>query len=129
MDGTPRTIGYCFRSCCDARSSQNSLNVSSRRSGRRYISDPDTPGKPAHMPFRNEDTSAYGPEDLKILHEVFDLAWERLRAPGYGGKNDEEVAVARRLLAKCIMTNAKPGQLDVPLLFERCLGAFHRRSR
>jgi hypothetical protein len=27
------------------------------------------------MPFRNEDTSAFGPEDLKILHDVLDLAW------------------------------------------------------
>jgi hypothetical protein len=36
---------------------------------------------------------------------------------------------ARRLLATCIMANAKPGQLDVQLLFEHCRGTFHRRSR
>jgi hypothetical protein len=78
------------------------------------------------MPFRDEDTSAFGPEDLKILHEVFDLAWQRLVADGFGSRTDEEVETTRRLLARCIMTLAKPGQLDVDLLFERCLGAFRQ---
>jgi hypothetical protein len=81
----------------------------------------------ASMPFRHEDTSAFGPEDLKILHEVFDLAWRRILADGFDTNNYEEVENARRLLATCIMTNAKPGQLDVDLLFERCLGAFRQR--
>ena len=79
------------------------------------------------MPFRHEDTSAFGPEDLKILHDVFDLAWRRVLADGFGNNNNEEVEDARCFLATCIMTNAKPGQLDVDLLFERCLGAFRRR--
>ena len=79
------------------------------------------------MPFRHENTSAFGPEDLKILHEVFDLAWQRLFADGFRGKDDEGVNNARRILATCIMANAKPGQLDVQPLFERCLGAFHQR--
>jgi hypothetical protein len=35
------------------------------------------------MPFRHEDTSAFGPDDLKTLHEVFERVWERLRAEGY----------------------------------------------
>jgi hypothetical protein len=29
-------------------------------------------------------------------------------------------------LATCIMTYAKPRQLDVEMLFERCLKAFHQ---
>jgi hypothetical protein len=81
------------------------------------------------MPFRHENTSAFGPEDLKILHEVFDLAWQRLVAGGLGRWDDEGRETARRLLATCIMTYAKPGQLDVELLFERCLGAFNQDSR
>ena len=80
-----------------------------------------------HMPFRHEDTSAFGPEDLKVLHDVFDLAWRKILASGFGNNNYEDVEDARRLLATCIMTNAKPGQLDVDLLFERCLGAFRQR--
>jgi hypothetical protein len=83
----------------------------------------------AHMPFRHENTSAFGPEDLKILHEVFDLAWQRLLADGLGGTDDEEVNNARRILATCIMTNAKARQLDVQLLFERCLSTFDSRRR
>jgi hypothetical protein len=79
------------------------------------------------MPFRHEDTSAFGPEDLKILHDVFDLAWQRLRADSFGDKDGEQVENARSLLATCIMQNAKPGQLDVKLLFERCLSAFTQR--
>jgi hypothetical protein len=80
------------------------------------------------MPFRHENTSAFGPEDLKILHEVFDLAWQRLVADGLGSRTDEEVENARRRLAECIMTLAKPGQLDVEQLFERCLGVFRQRA-
>jgi hypothetical protein len=45
--------------------------------------------------------------------------WEKL---------DQEVNNARRILATCIMTNATPGQLDVQLLFEGCLGTFHQRQ-
>jgi hypothetical protein len=102
--------------------------MSSPRNGRSYSSKLNTRGKPAQMPFRHENTSAFGPEDLKILHEVFDLAWQRLLADGFRCKDDEDVNNARRILATCIMTNATPGQLDVQLLFERCLGTFHQRQ-
>jgi len=78
-----------------------------------------------HMPFRHEDTSAFGPDDLKTLHEVFERVWERLRAEGYD-KDEKRREEARLLLATCIMTYAKPRQLDVEMLFERCLGAFHQ---
>ena len=30
------------------------------------------------MPFCHEDTSVFGPEDLAILHEVFELGWQSL---------------------------------------------------
>ena len=60
------------------------------------------------MPFRNEDTSAFGPEDLEILHDVFDLAWQRLLNEGFEG-DDDQLEEARRRLAKCIMANAVPG--------------------
>jgi hypothetical protein len=76
------------------------------------------------MPFRHEDTSAFEPDDLKILHEVFDLAWQRLALVG----TDDEVAEARRRLATCIMTLAKPRALDVPFLLEHCLGQFNQRE-
>jgi hypothetical protein len=81
------------------------------------------------MPFRHEDTSAFGPEDLKILHDVFELAWRRVLADGFGDNNYEDVEKARRLLATCIMANAKAGELDVEMLFERCIGTFHKRWR
>jgi hypothetical protein len=79
------------------------------------------------MPFRQEDISAFGPDDMKILHDVFDLAWRRLLLEGLEG-DDDEVAVARRRLAKCIMANAKPGQLDVELLLERCVDLFNQEA-
>ena len=65
----------------------------------------------------------FGPEDLKILHDVFDLSWQRLLFEGLNG-SDDQLEAARRHLAKCIMANAKPGDLDAALLFERCLGLF-----
>ena len=77
------------------------------------------------MPFRHVDTSAFGPEDLKILHDVFDLSWQRLLAEGLNG-SDDQLEAARRRLAKCIMANATPGNLDVKLLFERCLDFFRQ---
>jgi hypothetical protein len=73
------------------------------------------------MPFRHHDTSAFDPDDLKILHDVFELAWQRLGLVG----TDEEIADARRRLATCIMTLARPRALDVPLLLERCLSQFY----
>jgi hypothetical protein len=50
------------------------------------------------MPSVRETISAFGPDDLKILHDVFDRAWRRLLLEGLEG--DDEVAVARRRLAK-----------------------------
>jgi hypothetical protein len=79
------------------------------------------------MPFRHEDISAFGPDDLKILHDVFDLAWRRLLLEGLEVDGDQ-VAGARRRLAKCIMANAKPGQLDVELLLERCVDLFNQEA-
>ena len=76
------------------------------------------------MPFREEDISAFGPDDLKILHDVFDLAWRRLLLGGLEVDGDQ-LAGARRRLARCIMANAKPGQLDVELLLERCVHLFN----
>ena len=74
------------------------------------------------MPFRHEDTSAFGPDDL---HEVFERVWERL-APRAMTRTKNDVKRLGFSLATCIMTYAKPRQLDVEMLFERCLGAFHQ---
>jgi hypothetical protein len=78
------------------------------------------------MPFRHVDM-AFGPEDLKILHDVFGLAWQRLLNDGLEG-DDNQVEEARRRLAKCIMANAEPERLDVKMLFEKCLARFYQRS-
>jgi hypothetical protein len=80
------------------------------------------------MPFRQEDISAFGPKDLKILHEVFELAWEKLLFEGLDDTDPEECAAARSKLAKCIMANATPGQLDVRMLLERCLYLFNQKA-
>jgi hypothetical protein len=78
------------------------------------------------MPFRHEDTTAFGPEDLKILHATFfELARQRLRMNGFDGEEDE----GRRRLAKCIMAFAKPGELDVPFLLQHCVALFKEGGR
>jgi hypothetical protein len=51
------------------------------------------------MPFRHVDTSGFGPEDLKILHDVFDLSWQRLLNDGLES-DDNQVEEARRRLGK-----------------------------
>ena len=78
------------------------------------------------MPFRHEDVSAFGPEELRILRDVFDLAWQRLLADGLDGRGDDD---DRRRLAKCIMAHAKPGNLDVTLMLERCIAQFYDAKR
>jgi hypothetical protein len=78
------------------------------------------------MPFRHEDVSAFGPKELEILHEVFDLAWHRVLANGLDGAGHQD---ARRRLAQCIMAHAKPGKLDVPFLLERCIAQFNEAKR
>ncbi len=70
------------------------------------------------MPFRYEDTSAFGPADLAILASAFDLAWRQLVANGLDG-NDEGSEDHRRRLASCIMAYAKPGLVDQDKLVAR----------
>ena len=77
------------------------------------------------MPSRSEDISAFEPEELTVLHAVFDLAWQRVLEDGFDGTDALE---ARRRLAKCIMAHAKPGELDVPLMLEGCLAQFNQRD-
>ena len=55
------------------------------------------------MSFRSEDISAFGPEELTVLHAVFDLAWQRILDDGFDGTDALD---ARRQLAKCIMAHA-----------------------
>jgi hypothetical protein len=77
------------------------------------------------MPFRNQDISAFGPEELAVLHAVFDLAWQRVLSDGF---DELPLIDARRRLAKCIMAHAKPGQLDVPMMLKDCLAQFRQRD-
>jgi hypothetical protein len=73
------------------------------------------------MPFRNENTSAFGPGDLNILTAAFDSAWEQLAPPT---ASEEQIKLLKARLAKCILACAAPDQLDRAKLTEDGLKVF-----
>jgi hypothetical protein len=79
------------------------------------------------MPFRHENTTGFGPDDLALFHEVFELAWQRLIADGLTG-DSRQLEEVRRRLASCIMANATPGHLKKDDLVERCIKSFMQRA-
>ena len=67
------------------------------------------------MPFRDENTSAFGPDDLDILTAAFNSAWEQLAPPT---ASEDQIKLLKARLAKCILACAAPGQLDRAKLTE-----------
>jgi hypothetical protein len=63
------------------------------------------------MPFHKEKMTPFGPGDLVILNEAFDLAWQRLLANGLEG-NSKQLDESRKRLAKCILAFAIAGHVD-----------------
>lgn len=64
------------------------------------------------MPFRDENTSAFGPADLDILTEAFNAAWEQLATTNATIAGEDQVELLKKRLARCILACATPGQLD-----------------
>ena len=69
------------------------------------------------MPFRDENTSAFGPDDLDILTAAFDAAWEQLATDDRIASEDQ-IELLKKRLAICILACATPGQLDRTKLTE-----------
>ena len=57
------------------------------------------------MPFRDENTSAFGPDDLDILTAAFNAAWERLATTNGRAGGKDRIELLRRRLA---MRHAEP---------------------
>jgi hypothetical protein len=64
------------------------------------------------MPFRYENTSAFGLGDLETLAAAFNSAWQQLLSVGIQLETDEEIREFKNLLAQCILCAAIPGQLN-----------------
>ena len=64
------------------------------------------------MPFRDENTSAFGPDDLDILTAAFNAAWERLATTDGRIGSEDQIELLKKRLATCILACATPGQLD-----------------
>lgn len=70
------------------------------------------------MPFRDENTSAFGPSDLDVFTAAFNAAWEQLASTKGRIGSEDQVELLRKRLAKCILACATPGQLDRAKLTE-----------
>lgn len=70
------------------------------------------------MPFRDENISAFGPDDLDILTAAFNAAWEQLATADGRIASDDQIALLKKRLATCILACATPGQLDRAKLAE-----------
>ena len=79
------------------------------------------------MPFRDENTSAFGPDDLDILTAAFNAAWEQLATTDGRIASEDQIELKKRL-ATCILACATPGQLDRAKLTEAGLKALMARS-
>jgi hypothetical protein len=64
------------------------------------------------MPFRDENTSAFGPDDLDILTAAFNAAWEQWATTDGRLASEDQAELLKRRLATCILACATPGQLD-----------------
>jgi hypothetical protein len=69
------------------------------------------------MPFRDENTSAFGPDDLDILTAAFNAAWEQLATADGRIASEDHIELKKRL-ATGILACATPGQLDRAKLIE-----------
>jgi hypothetical protein len=56
--------------------------------------------------------AAYGPDELRVLFDVFDQVWEAIAAGV--GNDPAAVEVARLKLANLILSLARGGSLDQP---------------
>jgi hypothetical protein len=70
------------------------------------------------MPFRDENTSAFGPDDLDILTAAFNTAWEQLATTNGTIASEDQAELLKKRLATCILACATPGQLDQAKLTE-----------
>ena len=70
------------------------------------------------MPFRDENTSAFGPDDLDILTAAFKAAWEQLATTNGTIASEDQAELLKKRLATCILACATPGQLDQAKLTE-----------
>jgi hypothetical protein len=64
------------------------------------------------MPFRDENTSAFGPGDLDILTAAYNAAWKQLATTNGTIASEDQVELLKARLATCILACATPGQLD-----------------
>jgi hypothetical protein len=70
------------------------------------------------MPFRDENTSAFGPDDLDILTAAFKAAWAQVATTDGRTGSEDQIELLKKRLATCILACATPGQLDRAKLAE-----------
>jgi len=70
------------------------------------------------IPFRDQNTSAFGPDDLDILTAAFNAAWEQLAITDGRLASEDQIELLKKRLATCILACATPGQLDRAKLTE-----------
>jgi hypothetical protein len=68
------------------------------------------------MPFRNEPVDGFAPEDLTILTQAFNAAWQQLVATGVKLNGDVQTIQLKTQLAHAIMADAIPGACNVEKL-------------
>lgn len=70
------------------------------------------------MPFRDENTSAFGPDDLDILTAAFNAAWQQLATTDGRIGSEDQIELLKKRLATSILACATPDQLDRAKLTE-----------
>jgi hypothetical protein len=73
--------------------------------------------------FLAEHLGVFDPDDIRILGNAFDKAWEAVLGSGVTFETKAETGSARAILAKHIIAGAKPGEYDQARLREGALVA------
>jgi hypothetical protein len=73
------------------------------------------------------DASAFDPDNIRILSNAFEDAWQSLQPPGTTFHLDGQADQAREILARCIIEMAKLGERDQRKLRDAALAHLAER--
>ena len=81
------------------------------------------------MSSRNYKCQFAGPDKLRVLQEIFDMAWQEINASDVKQRSDYDATSFRDELAIAIMSvcNSEPAIIKEDILQEIRSGSFRRR--
>ncbi len=80
------------------------------------------------FPYLEANPAAFAPDELRILTNAFDKAWESIRASGAKFDTESHAETARAVIAKHIIEAAKQGEREQARLRDGAIIAYTRAN-